>query len=239
MDARERIKNQLELFGFKIEDDNPLKLVSIEEGYEDVVLNGLLAKLKLEDAIDSLKYEDGYVDEVDFNSLYELDSDDKLLVTVDINYLDEFNISEWSTMKVEYFRFIVEKLETHQDKIEWSFGAKQDLSYENGKELLQYISFKVITEEEYYAIKTAFNGIFNSGTNVFNTINNLFSNAENEDNKIRHSFKLIDKLKTFEWDVSLYDENRELFQYISPTGETSIDDINFIEVLLDYHKKLK
>ena len=51
MDARERIKNQLELFGFKIEDDNPLKLVSIEEGYEDVVLNGLLAKLKLEDAI--------------------------------------------------------------------------------------------------------------------------------------------------------------------------------------------
>lgn len=239
MDGRERIKNQLESWGFRMESESPIVLVSTEEGYEEVKLTGLLAQIKIDEVIDSLKYEDGYVDEVDFNSLYELDSDDKLLVTADINYLDEFNISEWSTMKVEYFRYIVEKLENHDEKIEWSFGAKQDLSYENGKELLQYISFKVITEEEYYAIKTAFNGIFNSGTNVFNTINNLFSNAENEDNKIRHSFKLIEKLKTFEWDVSLYDEKRELFQYISPTGETSIDYINFIEVLLDYHKKIK
>jgi hypothetical protein len=237
MDGRERIKNQLESWGFRMESESPIVLVSTEEGYEEIKLTGLLAQLKIDEVIDSLKYEDGYVEEVDFNSLYELDSDDKLLVTADINYLDEFTISEWTTMKVEYFRHIVEKLEYHDEKIEWSFGAKQDISYENGKELLQYISFKVITEEEYFALKTVFNGVFDSGSNVFNTINSLFSNAENEDNKIRHLFKLIENLKQFGWDISIYDEFKELFEYVdNNTGDRSIDNIDFIETLTDHYR---
>ena len=237
MDARERIKNQLELFGFKIEDDNPLKLVSIEEGYEDVVLNGLLAKIKLDEVIDSLKYEDGFEDYEDFDSLDELQPDDKLLVTAYLNYADEFDMSEWSTMSVDYFKNIVNKLKQHDEIIEWYFGTNEEMSY-TGEELLNCLSFKKISEEEYSVLQILFNGEFNGGSNAFSTIESLFSNFENEYNHVKNSFILIDKLKEFDWEVSIYDEEKELFQYTyTPTGETSIDDINFIEILVDCYRR--
>ena|ERR1035437_7647609 len=243
-----RARKELKQWGYTVESESPLKLVPIvdsttDPGLAKEVLIGIPAYLIVKDAMDK----DGFLDELNLSSLDTMSDDDYLLVTADVNYADEFDMREWLTMTVGEFKKIAEDLKEYADEIEWYFGTNEDMRFNDGQDLLNQLSFKTITIEEYDALDRLFSGGFDGGCGVFEHINELdfggeeSDEAEEELSGVLDSSELrkIEKLKAFGWEIEVFDEANYLLEYKNVNGDYAITHTGVIEDLIEYHKRNK
>ncbi len=240
-----KIKKTLENdWGYKVESESPLKLVGTGKQYsprKEVILTGIPAQILVNNVIDDMS-DNG--SSCDLSKLDGVDNDVKLLVTADVNYADEFNMSEWQTMSVGDFRSMAESLKEYEDEIEWYFGSNEELRFDDGNDLLGCLSFKIITEDEYDTLDELFGGAFDGGGKVFEHIYELGVSGGDEEEEeeglfTRSELKQIEKLKLFGWDVKIVDEDENLVSYTNINGDYAVTDSYLVDELVTYHKKNK
>lgn len=232
----EKIKAELTESGYELVSENPL---IIKEEESDVVLSGLPAKFIIDEIIEDLEYTEGKG--IDFSSL---DKDSFLLVTVDANYADEFDMSEWSVMTVADYEGIVKKLEVYDDEIEIYFGTNEEFRFDDGKDLLSNFDAKPISFEEADVLFKLFDGSFDGGSGIIDYVDELGDNDDDDDDDYesilgKADIRQIEKLKGFGWDITIHDEERYLLKYEDSEGNISITGFNVLYELVDYYRKNK
>lgn len=75
------------------------------------------------------------------------------LVKFDDNWADEMDISGYIIMESDKWEKIENNLKNYKDRIYVGFGTNEDNDYRNGKEFLNTIDVKNITEEEIKTLK--------------------------------------------------------------------------------------
>ena len=232
----EKIKVELKESGYELVSENPL---IIKEEESDVILSGLPAKFLIDEIIEELEYTEG--ESFDFSSL---DKDSFLLVTVDANYADEFDMSEWSVMTVARYEEIVEKLEAYDDEIEIYFGTNEEFRFDNGSDLLSNFDVKPISFEEADVLFKLFDGSFDGGSGIIDYVDELGDSNDEDDDEDDDEYKLdksdirqIEKLKTFGWNITVHDEERHLLKCEDSEGNISITGFYVLYDLIDYYRK--
>jgi len=84
----------------------------------------------------------------------------KILVSWDTNWADEMDISGWSIMTEKEATEFKEKLKNIKSWFTICVGTNEDIEYASGKDLLDELEFKKITEEEEKIIKKFFGDSF-------------------------------------------------------------------------------
>jgi hypothetical protein len=228
-------------YGLKIQSESPLTLVSIDKE-EGEILVGELAKTRIA-IINREESED--TDGADFKDLKNMNDDDYVLVSADVNYADEFDFQEWTTMTVADLKGIVEKLKGYKDEIEWYFGTNEELQFSDGKDLLSQLTFRKITEAEFVVLDDLFGGSFDGGAGVFDHINELGDDEDSDDSDEddsmfqKEDLKDMEKLKKFGWDVTVHNDPEYLVCVKNEAGEVSIAHGSIVYDLLEYHKRNK
>jgi hypothetical protein len=236
----EKIKAELIEWGYELVSENPL---IIKEEYSDIILSGLPAKFLIDEIIEEIEYTEG--DVFDFSSL---DKDSFLLVTVNANYADEFDMSEWSVMTVGKYEEIVEKLEAYDDEIEIGFGTNEEFRFNNGKDLLSNFDVKPISIEEADVLFKLFDGSFDGGSGIIDYVDELENDNDEDDEDEddddesildKSDIRQIEKLKGFGWDINIHDKERYLLKYEDSEGNISISGFSVLYELIDYYRKNK
>lgn len=232
-------KKEIKVCGFKIESENPITLKSI---HDDEKLIGLPAELFIKEIMDEAIAEKEAEKETDFSSLKKMNDNDNLLVTANVNYADEFDMSEWTTMTVSDLKNMVKKLKNYKDEIEWYFGTNEDMRFDDGEDLLSNISFKKITPEENDVLMKLFGGSFDGGAGTFEEIHNLGNDEdedENEDNDMYEKKRLnnIEILKKFGWVISPYKKDKYMSEFKNENGDYAISHLNLAENLVKHYSK--
>ena len=239
-ETKEKLK---EWYGYDVESENPLKLVVEDE--KEIVLVGLTADLMVKQ-LETEIYEQEHEDD-DFD-LSKYEDDDMLLVKANVNYADEFDMEDFTTMTVETYKELVELLKNHDDEIEWYFGSNEELSFNNGQDLLDCFEVVKISEEEDEVLDKLFGGSFGEA-GVFDNCWDLESDEdEDEDEDFddedeeptsmldKSDIRKIEKLKVFGWTIT---ENigEYKFWFEHSNGEKSYGDFDMILYLTEYYKK--
>lgn len=198
---------------------------------------GILVDLLLEEFEFGMEMEG-----IDFNGVKKLDDSQMLLLTAEMNYADEFDMSEFMVIEAGEFKKIIEAAEDYDDEIEWYFGTNEELCYDSGSDMLDEISVKKITEAEAEMI----NKIFDGGFGNAGFFDHLFEVLEDEDETDDDEFvdgiltnkdlKQIEFLKGKGWDIK-QSENNEYSLVVSHKDEgESIINFGYLEEL---YKKIK
>ena len=180
------IKKLQEEYEFSITDQSPLTIKSYGDTFK-----GEIAQMFLEDM--QKTYEE---DNSNFNSIEE---DAKYLVTASPNWADEFDFNEFMVMSGEDLKNFTEKLSKYEDSIEWYFGTNEEMSYSNGAEMLEEITWEKISDEEGDILDKLFGGSFDGGCGFFSNASEIISDEDNdnEDEELSASErKLLDELVT-------------------------------------------
>jgi len=229
----------LKEYGYKIQSENPLVLVNTDSEDNEEKIIGQLAQIK----IDQILFDDSYSDsdnELDLKKLKNLNDNDYVLVTVNANYGDEFDFNEFSAMTVAELKDIVNKLQKHKEEIQWSFGTNEDLIFDNGKDLLSNFSYEKITQNEFDVLDKLFGGSFDGGSGVFDHIYDLDNDEDSDDSYFDiEETKIINKLKKYGWNISIYDKENYFLCIENSLGEKSLTDLSILDDLNDYYKRNK
>lgn len=228
-------------YNYEVESESPLTLSSTEDEYNTKLI-GLPAEILIKGLKRDLEQEER--DGGDYSQLDSLDDNDIVLVTADVNYADEFNMSEFITMTVRDFKDMVTKLQGYEDEIEWYFGTNEEFRFGDGEDLLSNINFRLITQEESDVLDSLFDGVFGQAR-VFDNIFELFGDEgeyENEDYEFFSKLDLIniEKLKEKGWSIEIYKKEEDLIKYTHENGvDSAITNACLIDDLIEYYKKNK
>lgn len=239
---KEEIKEALkEWYDLEVESETPLVLKDVQGG---IKLVGLIAKLVITEIEAELNEEES---ELDLEKLNGLDDNDKLLVTGDFDYADEFNLSEWSTMTVAEFKEMIEHLKSRDDEFEIGFGTNEALSFSDGEDLLSQLSFRKISEQEYDVLDKLFGGEFDGGGGVFERLWEIDEDYDDEDEDDeeeeeeiifdKNDLRNIETIKKYGWDVSIHNQEQYQLAFTSPEGEVSITEFSILDDLANYLRK--
>ena len=238
---RKEIKEGLkDYYDLEVECETPLVLTDNEQG---IKLVGLIAKLVVSEIESDLNEEDSEYSELDMEKLNGLDDNDKLLVTGNFNYADEFDMSEWSTMTVAEFKEMIEHLKSRDDEFEIGFGTNEALSFSDGEDLLSQLSFRKISEQEYDVLDKLFGGSFDGCGGVFDRLWEIddedYEDEDDEEEMIfdKSDLRNIETIKKYGWNVDIHNEERYQLVFTSPEGEVSITEFNILDDLANYLKK--
>jgi len=227
-----KLKKSLKDFGISIQSENPLILIGDDgDNFKGIAANAFISSIFIDDG-----------DESDFSKLSQIDDNNYLLVSASCNWADEFDLDEWSTMTVTELKEIVKSLKKHKNEISWYFGSNEELSYDNGKDLLNRLSFKKITESEYQVLQNLFGGSFNGGGNIFDNIYETIYGGEDSDDDIifdRTELKNIERLKKFGWTVTVLNEDKYLCEFKHVDGDIAITSTDFVNDLISYCNKIQ
>jgi hypothetical protein len=226
MEITKKIKKSLEDYELNIVSENPLTLSS-KDGEE---FTGLCAELKIKDILS----DEDESEDLSLNDLKNLDDDDYLLVTASANYADEFDLSEWRTMTAVDFKEIVKGLKAHKDEISWYFGSNEELTFEDGKDLLSCFSFRKISEVEFNTLDNLFGGGFDGGGSIFDHVYVSEGEDEDEDDSFfgREELTLIKKAEKKGWKVEIVDEEEYLIKVTNDNGDNATTRVWFLEALI-------
>ena len=237
---KKEIKEALkEWYDLEVESETPLVLKDVQRG---IKLVGLIAKLAITEIEAELNEEES---ELDMEKLNGLDDNDKLLVSGDFDYADEFDLSEWSTMTVAEFKEIIEHLKSRDDEFEIGFGTNEALSFSNGEDLLSQLSFRKISEQEYDVLDNLFGGSFDGGGGVFERLweigdEDYDDEDEDDEEEIifdKNDLRNIETIKKYGWDVSIHNQEQYQLAFTSPEGEVSITEFSILDDLANYLRK--
>ena len=239
-DFKEKLRDW---YSYEVESESPFTLSNVEEGYNSKLI-GLPAELLIKELKEDLEEEEREIG--DFSKLDSLDDDDIVLVTADVNYADEFDMSEFTTMTVRHFKDMVTSLKNYEDEIEWYFGTNEEFRFDSGEDLLSCLEFKLITQEESDMIDNLFDGAFGQA-GVFEHIFELGSDDEGDDDESEEDeifSKLdlinIEKLKEKGWTIEVHDKEEDLVKYTHENGvDSAISNTCLIDDLIRYYKKNK
>lgn len=95
------------------------------------------------------------------------------LLTYSGNWNDEINVDGFIIIDNDKKNAIIELLENYDETIYISNGGDDEIEYDNGKELLEEITFERITKEEIKIIKRYFGDFNDYGYNLLSNINKL------------------------------------------------------------------
>ena len=243
------LKKKLKEYELELTSESPLTLTSTSTAAysQGEVMTGLLAEIQLKEIEKDLREEQGSSSN-DLKVLKQLDADTVLLVTADVNYADEFDMSEWTTMRVSDFIELVEKLENYEDEISWYFGSNEEMQFSDGNDLLNNITYKIITTEEADTLDSLFGGSFDGGAGVFDHISELSTNSDDDDESgpldeesifSKEELRWAEALKGLGWKIDIHDEDNYQLEFISPDGHRSVAHMGFLEDLFDWHKRNK
>lgn len=221
-----KIKKEVKDWGYKIESESPLK---ISDQYETLI--GLPAQIKIEEITSESD------EELDLSKLKGLKDEDYLLITADVNYADEFDFQEWTTMNVLDFKKFVKSLKKHKEEISWYFGTNEELQFSDGEDLLNQLSFKLISAEEYFVLDKLFGGSFDGGAGVFQHASELDEDFDEDEFPNKSDLKKIDFLKTKGWSIKLVNEDEGKFEFKHSNRDYALSDIQLVEELFLYYKK--
>jgi hypothetical protein len=167
------------------------------------------------------------------------------LLTFKGNYADEFYMSDFTTMKGDDVLDIIEQVKSYEDEISICFGTNEDLTFEDGNELLGKISIKEITDEESAVLDRLFGGAFGDA-NVFNYLSDITSEIDEDDDVDGVSYeqrfkelnqknftKVKDKLLKYGWSMLAIDDEDYLFKYSNSIGEVGFGDIELGKDLIN------
>lgn len=239
---KKEIKEALkEWYDLEVESETPLVLKDVQRG---IKLVGLIAKLAITEIEAELNEEES---ELDMEKLNGLDDNDKLLVSGDFNYADEFDLSEWSTMTVAEFKKMIEHLKSRDDEFEIGFGTNEALSFLGGEDLLSQLSFRKISEQEYDVLDNLFGGSFDGGGGVFERLWEIGDEDyddededEDEEEEIifdKNDLRNIETIKKYGWDISIHNQEQYQLAFTSPEGEVSITEFSILDDLANYLRK--
>ena len=104
---------------------------------------------------------------MDIRQVRNLPDNQKLLLTVEINWADEFDMQDWKITDAKRFKEVVrsanKRIEPeHEDEgwedpeIEWYFGTNEFVTYSDGPAMLREVTVTLITDEEYNTIEKLF-----------------------------------------------------------------------------------
>lgn len=231
--TKEIKKELLENYLIEILTENPLSFKDEDNHIHiglpaEIVLDGIMSNL----TDDSLSNID--IKTIDINKYY--------LLTFSGNYADEFDLNEFTTMSGETVINFVEYLKSYEEYFEVCFGTNEELSFDDGNDLLNQIDVKEITEEEFDVINKLFGGGFGDA-GVFDYVTDSLSEIDDEDYEVQYKKNqekqikdLKNNLSNYNWTMLEIDDDNYLFKYSNSNGEVGFGDIELGKNLL---KKVK
>jgi hypothetical protein len=223
----DKIKELLTDYEIEILSENPLSF----KDNDNHVHTGLPAEVVIEQIVRQNVSEDT-LSELDTKSI---DVDKNYLATFSGNYADEFDMSEFMTMKGDEIISIIELLKSYEDEIEICFGTNEDLQFEDGDDLLSQISIKEISDAEADVLDRLFGGGFGD-SGVFDYISEMESEIDEDDEEIyekryeelkqKNIKDIKDKLSKYGWTMLVIDDEDYLFKYSNSDGEVGFGDID-------------
>lgn len=238
--SKELKKYITEDYGITIESESPLTLTDDSSDVKDVMI-GLIAELFVKEISEDMDE----VTDFDISKLDGMSEDDMLLITANVNWADEMDLSEFQVMPVSEFKRIHDILTNHEDEIEWCIGSNQDISFTDGKSLLSKLTVKSITEDESDMLDDLFGGEFGNA-NVFENIYELEGDKEEEydedaeyDFLSKRDYRDIETLKQFGWTITVPDKDEYMLKYENAEGQVSMTSSEFLEGLVKHYKKQK
>ena len=220
----DELKEKILDWDYKIVNEDPL-VIKDEFGN---TYKGLVTQLIIDEVLDELKEDDEDYN-MSINDAIERCADNqKLLLTADFNYADEFDLTEWIILDSNETKELVENVQNYDDTIYFGFGTNQELRYTNGQEMLNEITVRLISEEEADIIQDVMESV-NSDHNFFNTLFEIIEEDEEDDEEedkertfSKSEIKMVEYLKTQNFNVSilkidntkLHVENGELVSII-------------------------
>ena len=161
-------------------------------------------------------------------------NDKKYLLEFSDNYGDEFDMNEFTTMDGVSVIRMINSLSTYQKNIEIYFGTNESFTYNDGKDLLNTIRIKEISETEYNVLQNLFGGSYNS--NIFNYIEEKFyedEDSSDEEDYISIELKRQEKIKNLKdslflkgWSIE-NTNNPYLFKYLNSNGDLGYGSVDF------------
>ncbi len=83
------------------------------------------------------------------------------IIVFDSNYADEFDVTGFRIVTdeeaVKYINSIAEAFKRTDENIEWYFGSNEYVEFESEDEILNCITIKDITSDEFKFLKSLFN----------------------------------------------------------------------------------
>jgi hypothetical protein len=242
MEITKELKKELKENGYSLKTTPHLELTTEDEKFIGIPAEIIIKEIQ--------SYQDN---SIDLNELIKLDDEDEILVTADVNYADEFDMSAWKVMTVKSLKEIVKALQEHDDEIEWGFGTNEEMWFKNGEDLLSCLTFEKITSEESDILYKLFYGEFDGGSDVFSEIDQLIDgdgdgDEDDEEEDENDEFKgllstseklKIEKLRELGWEISLNDEESQLFEFKHEKDGLALSSSYFMNDLIDYYKKQK
>jgi len=84
----------------------------------------------------------------------------QVLLIWNSNWSDEMDIDGWVTMDSEDWKSYKKLLKNREEGFTFYVGTNEEMEYENGKELLDEITAKKISDEEAKVLNKLFDGAF-------------------------------------------------------------------------------
>lgn len=252
MQLNKEILKRLEDWGYKLESETPL---IITQERDDLRLVDTVAWALINEMENDIRS-----NPLDLEELDKLDDSLQLLVTANVNYADEFDMSEFTVMSVSDFKDLVNKLTEYDDEISWSFGTNEEMQFSDGQELLSCLEFRVITDEEASVLHTLFGGEFDGGAGTFQHIYEAIDGEDDEDEDddedsmdydeedeeegefagfCLDSFELkqIETLRSKGWKIEPHDVDIATLKFTDVEGNMSICEYTMISELTNYLRK--
>jgi len=237
----DEIKELLTDYEIEILSENPLSF----KDNDNHIHTGLPAEVVVNQIVRQNVSEDT-LSELDTKSI---DVDKNYLATFSGNYADEFDMSEFMTMKGDEVISIIEVLKTYDDEISICFGTNEELQFEDGDDLLSQISIREITNTEAEVLNRLLGGGFGDA-GVFDFISEMGSEIDEDDEddegvsyaqryeelKQKNIKDIKDKLSKYGWVMLAIDDEDYLFKYSNSEGEVGFGDI---ELGKDIFNKLR
>jgi hypothetical protein len=237
MELTKELKKELKDCAYTIESEIPLIITAAD----NIRLVGDVAMALLSELQRNIESE-----EFDIGKLKKMDENQQLLITASVNYADEFDMTEFSVMTAGEFKQIVKGLRAYKDEISWGFGTNEEMRYDNGKELLDCLTFRTITDVEADVVDNLFGGEFDGGAGVFENIQNVINDEDEDDDEsteydalsclTSYEIKQLGKLRKQGWKIEANhcDEESDTLIITDPGGNISIAEPDIINELSKY-----
>jgi len=201
--------------------------------------SGVIAKIFVIEIEEELAEMNSEIDGVE--PVNDMDDDQQLLLTASVNYADEFDMSEWLIIDAGTFKGVIKKAKEYDNEVEWYFGSNEQLSFENGSDMLSNITVKAISQEESDAVKSVFGYSEFGDANFFDNLFDLSDEDEDEDEDGEGFLgpkekKWIDFLKEHNYIVTHDDEDEYMFDVINDDNVSRIP-YSYLKYLHKYVKK--
>jgi hypothetical protein len=220
--------------------ENPLTIKSKDEEEGELFI-GIPAQVIIRELKEELAEEEAA--DFDMKDLNKLKPEQKLLVTANLDYADEFDMNDFCVYNVEGFKEVVKDLKAYKDEIEWYFGTNEEMRFSDGEDLLSNFDVRPITDDEAEVLDRLFGGEFdNSG--VFGRMYDAMENEddydedEEEQTYSKSTLKHMEYLKENGWTITI-DKEDEYMVTVEKGENKAVCSIYQLDELVTFLKKNK